>query len=216
LFSTELQLYAAAGFVVVYSNPRGSTSYGDAFANEIELNWPGHDYDDLMSVVDAALAKGFLDPQRLYVTGGSAGGLMTAWIVGNTQRFRAAVAEKPVINFQTELLTSDRYVGLMHSWFDKMPWEDPSGYWARSPLSRVGKVSTPTMLMVGEQDYRTPPSEAEQFYQALQLRAVPTSLVLIPGAGHLGPTRPSLTAARVGATLGWFRRFDSAGTEEGK
>ncbi|MFC3069114.1 alpha/beta hydrolase family protein [Phenylobacterium soli] len=207
-FSTDDQLYAAAGYVVVYANPRGSTSYGDAFANEIDRNYPSHDYDDLMSVVDTAVAKGFVDENRLYVTGGSGGGALTAWIVGKTHRFRAAAAQKPVINWTSEVLTVDGYNFMAKYWFGKMPWEDPQGYWARSPLSLVGNVTTPTLVVVGEQDFRTPPPESEQFYQALQLRGVPTALVRVPGASHGGlAARPSQAGAKANAILGWFERY---------
>jgi dipeptidyl aminopeptidase/acylaminoacyl peptidase len=211
VFSTDDQLYAAAGYVVVYANPRGSTSYGEAFANEIDRNYPSHDYDDLMSVVDAAVAKGFVDPKRLYVTGGSGGGALTAWIVGKTHRFAAAAAQKPVIDWTSEVLTVDGYAFMARYWFGKMPWEDPQAYWARSPLSLVGNVATPTLVVVGEQDFRTPPSEAEQFYQALQLRGVPTALVRVPGASHGGlAERPSQAAAKARAIMGWFERYGAA------
>jgi dipeptidyl aminopeptidase/acylaminoacyl peptidase len=208
VFSTDDQLYAAAGYMVVYANPRGSTSYGEAFANEIDKNYPSHDYDDLMSVVDAAIAKGSVDPNRLYVTGGSGGGALTAWIVGKTNRFKAAAAQKPVINWSSEVLTTDGYNFMALSWFGKMPWEDPQGYWARSPLSLVGNVKTPTLVVVGEEDHRTPPSEAEQFFDALQLREVPTALIRVPGASHGGlAERPSQAAAKAQAILAWFDRY---------
>ena len=208
IFGSDDQLYAAAGYVVVYGNPRGSTSYGDAFANQIDRNYPSHDYDDLMSMVDTALAKGFVDPNRLYVTGGSGGGALTAWIVGKTHRFAAAAAQKPVIDWTSEVLTVDGYNFMAKYWFGKMPWEDPQGYWARSPLSLVGNVATPTMVVVGEQDMRTPPEESEQFYQALQLRGVPTVLVRVPGASHETlADRPSQSAAKTAAILAWFERF---------
>ncbi|HEY2750933.1 S9 family peptidase [Phenylobacterium sp.] len=208
VFSTDDQLYAAAGYMVVYANPRGSTSYGDAFANEIDKNYPSHDYDDLMSAVDAAIARGSVDPNRLYVTGGSGGGALTAWIVGKTNRFKAAAAQKPVINWASEVLTTDGYNFMALSWFGKMPWEDPQGYWARSPLSLVGNVKTPTLVIVGEEDHRTPPSEAEQFFDALQLRDVPTALIRVPGASHGGlAERPSQAAAKSQAILAWFDRY---------
>lgn len=207
-FSTDDQLYAAAGYMVVYANPRGSTSYGEAFANTIDKNYPSHDYDDLMSVVDAAVAKGSVDPGHLYVTGGSGGGALTAWIVGKTDRFRAAAAQKPVINWASEVLTTDGYNFMALSWFGKMPWEDPQGYWARSPLSLVGNVKTPTLVIVGTDDHRTPPSEAEQFFDALQLREVPTALIQVPGASHGGlAERPSQSGAKAKAILAWFDRF---------
>ena len=134
-FSTDYQLYAAAGYVVVYSNPRGSTSYGEAFANHIDRNYPSHDYDDLMSVVDAAVATGSVDPDRLYVTGASGGGVLTAWIVGKTTRFRAAATQKPVINWTSEVLTVDVYNFMAKYWFGKMPWEDPQA--SLEPVSAV-------------------------------------------------------------------------------
>ena len=208
VFSTDDQLYAAAGYMVVYANPRGSTSYGDEFANTIDKNYPSHDYDDLMSVVDAAVAKGSVDPNRLYVTGGSGGGALTAWIVGKTARFRAAAAQKPVINWTSEVLTTDGYTFMATAWFGKMPWEDPEGYWKRSPLSLVGNVKTPTLVIVGTEDHRTPPSEAEQFFDALQLRNVPTAMIQVPGASHGGlAERPSQSAAKAHAILAWFDRY---------
>ena len=207
-FSTDDQLYAAAGYVVLYVNPRGSTGYGETFANKIDKAYPGHDYDDLMSAVDAAVARGFVDPQNLFVTGGSGGGALTAWIVGKTDRFRAAASQKPVIDWSSFVLTADMTPFFARYWFGKFPWEDPAGYWARSPLSLVGNVKTPTMVVVGAEDHRTPDSEAEQFYTALQLRGIPTALVKVPGANHAGLTaRPSQSAAKTAAILAWFGRF---------
>ena len=211
VWSTDDQLYAAAGYVVVYANPRGSTSYGEDFANRIHHNYPSEDYDDLMSVVDAAIAKGNVDPDALYVTGGSGGGLLTSWIVGKTDRFRAAVAQKPVIDWTSEVLTTDGYTSMAKYWFGKMPWEDPQQYWRRSPLSLVGNVKTPTAVMVGEDDHRTPPGEAEQFYAALQIRAVPTMLIRVPGASHGSyADRPSQLIAENAAILAWFDRYKGA------
>ena len=208
VFSTDDQLYAAAGYVVVYGNPRGSTSYGEEFANTIDKNYPSHDYDDLMSMVDAAVAKGFVDPGHLYVTGGSGGGILTAWIVGKTDRFKAAVSQKPVINWVSEVLTTDGYTFMGPAWFGKMPWEDPMAYWNRSPLSLIPNVKTPTMVVVGEEDHRTPPSEAEQYFDALQLRGVPTALIRVPGASHGGlAERPSQAAAKASAIIAWFERY---------
>jgi dipeptidyl aminopeptidase/acylaminoacyl peptidase len=215
VFASELQLYAAAGYVVVYANPRGSTSYGFDFAGQINHDYPSHDYDDLMSVVDAAIAKGFVDKDNLFVTGGSGGGLLTSWIVGKTSRFRAAVAQKPVIDWTSETLTVDSYVGQVTDWFAKPPWEDYDAYWRHSPLSLVGNVTTPTMVMVGTDDRRTPGSEAEQFYQALQLRKIPTLLVRVPGASHSGlAARPSQEAAEASAILAWFARYRTDATGE--
>ena len=207
-FSTDDQLYAAAGYVVVYANPRGSTSYGEAFANKIHHSYPAHDYDDLMSVVDAAIADGHVDANRLFVTGGSGGGLLTSWIVGKTARFRAAAAQKPVIDWASFVLTADQTNYFSRYWFGNYPWEDPQGYWARSPLSLVGNVKTPTLVVVGSQDFRTPVTEAEQFYTALKLRGVPTELVKVPGANHEDlAARPSQSAGKASAILAWFARY---------
>lgn len=207
-FSTDDQLYASHGYVVVYSNPRGSTSYGEEFANQIDKAYPGHDYDDLMSVVDAAIATGHVDQNNLFVTGGSGGGVLTAWIVGKTDRFRAAATQKPVIDWASWGLTADIAGFSSPYWFAKRPWEDPMGYWQRSPLSLVGNVKTPTLVVVGSEDYRTPDSEAEQFYEALQLRDIPTMFVRVPGAGHETLTdRPSQSAAKASAILAWFDRY---------
>jgi len=208
LFSTDNQLYAAAGYAVLYTNPRGSTSYGDEFANLIHHKYPGNDYDDLMSSVDAAIAQGYIDPDNLFVTGGSGGGILTAWIVGKTTRFKAAASQKPVINWASTVLTTDITTFMPKYWFDKLPWEDPTAYWERSPLSLVGSVKTPTLVVVGDQDFRTPLSDSEQYYEALQLQGVPTGLVKVPGASHGGLTaRPSQSAAKASAILAWFERY---------
>ena len=207
-FSTDDQLYAAHGYAVLYVNPRGSTSYGEAFANLIDRAYPGQDYDDLMAAVDAAIADGTADPNNLFVTGGSGGGVLTAWIVGKTDRFKAAASQKPVINWISEALTMDATTFTSRYWFDKKPWEDPMSYWNRSPLSLVGNVKTPTLVVVGSEDYRTPVSEAEQYYAALQIRGVPTALVKVPGASHGGLTsRPSQSAAKASAILAWFDKY---------
>ncbi len=207
-FSTDDQLYAAHGYVVIYSNPRGSTSYGEQFANLIDKAYPGHDYDDLMSVVDAAIGTGHVDQNNLFVTGGSGGGVLTAWIVGKTDRFRAAAAQKPVIDWASWGLTADIASFSSPYWFAKRPWEDPMGYWQRSPLSLVGNVKTPTILVVGSEDYRTTVPEAEQFYEALQLRGIPTMLIEVPGASHETlADRPSQSAAKASAILSWFDRY---------
>ena len=210
-FAAELQLYAAAGYVVVYVNPRGSTGYGKAFGNAIHHAYPGYDYDDLMSAVDAVIARGYVDTSRLFVTGGSGGGVLTAWIVGKSDRFRAAVVQKPVINWTSFALTADRYTFFWKYWFPGLPWEQQEQYWARSPLSLVGNVNTPTMVLTGEEDYRTPMSESEQYYQALQLRRVPTALVRVPGAGHGLDKRPSQLASKVAHVLAWFERHAATG-----
>ncbi|VVT28474.1 Acyl-peptide hydrolase [Sphingomonas aurantiaca] len=207
-FATDMQLYAAAGYAVLWTNPRGSTSYGAEFANLIDKTYPAADYDDLIASVDAAIADGTADPDNLFVTGGSGGGLLTAWIVGKTDRFKAAATQKPVINWISEALTMDNTLFTSRYWFTKLPWEDPMSYWNRSPLSIVGNVKTPTLVVVGGDDYRTPVSESEQYYAALQIRGVPTALVKVPGASHGGlAARPSQSAAKASAIIAWFDRY---------
>ena len=212
-FTAEIQLYAAAGYVVVYTNPRGSTSYGEEFGNLIHHNYPGQDYDDLMAGVDAVIARGYIDEEALFVTGGSGGGVLTAWIVGKTDRFRAAVVAKPVINWYSFVLTSDAYNFFYKYWFPGFPWEHPDQYLARSPISLVGNVTTPTMLLTGEADHRTPMSETEQYYQALKLRKVETAMVRIPGASHGIANRPSQLIAKVAYILAWFDRYRDGAVE---
>ncbi len=207
VFSTEVQLFAAAGYVVLYTNPRGSTGYGQEFANLIHHDYPNNDYHDLMSGVDAAIAEGFVDEQQLYVTGGSGGGVLTAWIIGKTDRFKAAVVAKPVINWISFVLYADNPGFFYKYWFPNKPWEDPSNYLKRSPLTYVGNVKTPTMLLTGEEDYRTPIAESEQYYAALKLQKVESAMVRIPGSGHGIANRPSNLVAKVASILAWFEKY---------
>jgi len=207
-FSADYQLYASAGYIVVYGNPRGSTSYGEEFANIIYNNYPSQDYDDLMSVVDAAIQKGNVDADNLFVTGSSGGGVLTSWIVGKTHRFKAAVTQRPVINWTSWLLTSDMSAIGARYWFKKLPWDDQETFWKLSPLSLVGNVTTPTMVIVGLDDLRTTVAEAEQYYHALQLRHIPTELYELPGEPHV-LQRPSHLAAQSNAILEWFGRYRS-------
>jgi dipeptidyl aminopeptidase/acylaminoacyl peptidase len=206
-YSTENQLYAAAGYIVLYANPRGSTSYGEEFGNLIHHAYPGNDYDDLMSGVDAVIADGNVDADNLFVTGGSGGGVLTAWIVGKTNRFRAAVVAKPVINWTSFVLTSDATNFFYKYWFPDLPWTRQDDYWRRSPLSLAGNVTTPTMLLTGEEDFRTPIAETEQFYQALKLRKVDTVMVRVPGASHELVGRPSNMIAKVANIVAWFEKY---------
>lgn len=218
-FSTEIQLYASAGYVVLYTNPRGSTSYGEEFGNLIHHNYPGEDYDDLMSGVDAVIAKGFIDEDNLFVTGGSGGGVLTSWIIGKTDRFKAAVVAKPVINWYSFVLYSDNPGFFYKYWFPGVPWEHTEHYMKRSPISLVGNVKTPTMLMTGEEDYRTPIPEIEQYYAALKLQNVDAAMVRIPGASHGIANKPSNLVAKVAAILSWFDTYKNeplAGTIEKK
>ncbi len=212
-FTAELQAYAAAGYVVVYGNPRGSTSYGEDFANLIDRDYPSHDYDDLMDAVDAVIAKGIIDDSRLFITGGSGGGVLTAWTIGHTNRFRAAAVVKPVINWLSFALTSDGYLTYSKYWLKGTPWEEPMALWQHSPLAYVGNVTTPTLVMAGEEDYRTPLSETEQFYQALKYRKIDAAMVRIPGASHGIAARPSNLIQKVGNILAWFKRYDETGSE---
>lgn len=205
-FAPEIQLYAAQGYVVVYANPRGSNSYGEDFGNAIHHDYPNNDYLDLMSVVDGVIAKGAIDERNLFITGGSGGGVLTAWAVGHTERFRAAVVAKPVINWYSFVLTSDIYPLVSRYWFPGPPWEHAEEYLKRSPISYVGKITTPTMVITGEQDLRTPIAESEQLYQALKLKGVDTMMVRIPGATHSINARPSNMIAQVLNTTAWFER----------
>ena len=214
-FAAEIQRYAAEGYVTVYANPRGSTGYGEEFAQLIDLAYPGNDYDDLMSVVDHLLAQNYVDPNRLFITGGSGGGVLTAWSVGKTDRFVAAATVKPVINWSTMALTGDIARIVSRHWIRALPWEERDLYWKLSPLSLVGNVTTPTLVMVGEEDWRTPTWESEQFYTALKLQKVDTALIRIPGASHSIAARPSRLIGKVDNILGWFERYDPAKQEPG-
>jgi acylaminoacyl-peptidase len=146
-FDLEKQLMAARGYVVLYVNPRGSTSYGEEFGNLIHHAYPGDDFYDLNSGVDAMLAKGFIDRDRLYVTGGSGGGVLTCWVIGHTPRFRAAVTVYPVINWYSFVLTSDIGNFASKYWFPGFPWDNVEHYEKRSLLSVVKNVKTPTMVL---------------------------------------------------------------------
>jgi dipeptidyl aminopeptidase/acylaminoacyl peptidase len=203
-FNWAWQNFAANGYAVLYSNPRGSTGYGQDFVNGIQYAYPGKDYDDLMAGVDAALKKGFIDERNLFVCGGSGGGVLTAWIVGHTNRFRAAVSMRPVINWHSFVGTTD---GVM--WYDqfrKKPWEDPMEYAVRSPLHYVANVTTPTMVMTGEADLRTPISQSEEYYRALKLLKKETLLVRVPEEFH-GWRRPSHQLMQQLYLLAWFEKY---------
>jgi acylaminoacyl-peptidase len=203
-FAYEIQAYAAAGYVVLYTNPRGSTGYGQDFGNSIHHDYPNHDYEDLMSGVDTVIGKGYIDTTNLFVTGGSGGGVLTAWIIGKTNRFKAAVVAKPVINWYSFVLHADSPAFFAKYWFGKMPWEDVEYYHRRSPISLVGNVKTPTMLLTGELDFRTPISESEQYYTALKLQGVEAAMVRIPNASHGLSNRPSMLLSKTAAILSWF------------
>ena len=205
-FDIEKQLYASDGYVVFYANPRGSTSYGEEFGNLIHHAYPGDDFYDLNSGVDAVLARGYVDPDNLFVTGGSGGGVLTCWMIDRTDRFRAAASLYPVINWYSWVLTSDLPAFGTLYWFPGPPWEHAEQYMNRSVLSLVGRVKTPTLLMTGEEDYRTPISEAEQYYEALKLRKIESVLVRVPGEPHGVSRRPSHQMAKVLYIEGWFHQ----------
>jgi acylaminoacyl-peptidase len=205
-FDLEKQVFAAAGYVVVYVNPRGSTSYGEPFGNLIHHAYPGDDFHDLDSGVDAVVAKGYLDPENLFVGGGSGGGVLTAWMIGRTTRFRAAVAYYPVINWTSWALNSDIPMIGVKYWFPGNPWDHPEQYFKRSLLSVVKNVKTPTMVITGEEDWRTPISESEQYYTALKLLKVDAVLVRVPGEPHGITRRPSHHLAKMLNIVGWFDR----------
>jgi dipeptidyl aminopeptidase/acylaminoacyl peptidase len=199
------QNFAANGYAVLWTNPRGSTGYGQDFVNGIQHSYPGKDYDDLMASVDVALAKGWVDSSNLFVCGGSGGGVLTAWIVGHTNRFRAAVSMRPVINWHSFVGTTDGT-----SWynqFQKYPWEDPVEYAERSPLHYVANVTTPTMVMTGEADLRTPITQSEEYYRALKvLRKADTLLVRMPEEFH-GWRRPSHQLLQQLYLIAWFEKY---------
>ncbi|RKN82566.1 S9 family peptidase [Ulvibacterium marinum] len=206
-FSAEMQLYAAAGYIVFYPNPRGSTGYGEEFANLLYRNYPGEDYNDVMDGVDYCIQKGIAHEDQLFVTGGSAGGIMSAWMIGKNNRFEAAVVAKPVMNWISKTLVADNYFRYANSRYPGQPWESFETYWKFSPISLVGNVETPTMVLVGMDDLRTPPSEAKQLYHALKLRKIPTVLVEIPNASHGIANRPSNLITKIAHTLAWFQKY---------
>lgn len=206
-FSPEIQLYATAGYVVFYPNPRGSTSYGEAFGNLLYHNYPGEDYQDVMDGVDVLLQKSFLTEDSLFVTGGSAGGIMTAWMIGKNNRFQAAAVIKPVMNWISKTLTADNYYGYANSRYPGQPWENMDAYMKFSPISLVGNIQTPTLVMVGTSDLRTPLSEAKQLYHALKIRRIETALVEVPGAPHFISRRPSQLITKIEHILAWFDRY---------
>ena len=203
-FDIEKQIWAARGYVVLYVNPRGSTSYGEEFGNLIHHAYPGDDFFDLNSGVDAAIARGFIDTERLYVTGGSGGGVLTCWMIGRTDRFRAAATSYPVINWYSWVLTADIPSFGIKYWFPGLPWDHTEHYMERSLLSVVKHVQTPTMVLTGEEDYRTPMSESEQYYMALKLLGVDSVLVRVPGEPHGVRRRPSHHMAKVLYIANWF------------
>ena len=195
---------AASDYVVLYANPRGSTSYGGEFGNLIHHAYPGDDFYDLNSGVDAVLAKGYIDPEQLFVTGGSGGGVLTCWMIGRTNRFRTAVTIYPVINWYSFVLSSDIGNWVSKYWFPGLPWDNVEHYERRSLLSVIKNVKTPTMVLTGETDYRTPMSESEQYYQALKILGVESVLVRVPDEPHGIAVRPSHHMSKIHHVIAWF------------
>jgi dipeptidyl aminopeptidase/acylaminoacyl peptidase len=184
VYTHEFQWMAAKGYVVLFTNPRGSTSYGQDFGNIIQYHYPGDDYKDLMAGVDEVLKKGYVDVNRLGVTGGSGGGLLTNWTITQTQRFKAAVAQRDIADWYGFWFTAD-FTLFQPTWFRKAPWEDPQDFAARSPITHVANVTTPLMLVNGDADYRTPPSDGgEMMFRALKYRKIPTVMVRFPRETH--------------------------------
>ena len=209
-FNFGWQWQAAQDYVILYTNPRGSAGYGSAFGNEIMNAYPSKDYDDLMAGVDVLLDKGFVDSQNLFVTGCSGGGVLTAWVVGHTDRFAAASSNCPVIDWVSFVGTTDGATWYQN--FQELPWDDPSEHLRRSPLTYVGNVTTPTMLMTGVNDLRTPMPQTEQFYSALKLLKVPTAMVRFNNEWH-GTSRTPSNFLRTQAYLKhWFERYSRPST----
>jgi len=204
-FNFSWQNHAANDYVVLYTNPRGSSGYGSAFGNAIENAYPGKDYDDLMNGVDEVLSRGYVDEENMFVYGCSGGGVLTSWVVGQTDRFRAASANCPVTNWLSFVGTTDS--PYWYSNFDALPWDDPTEHLARSPLMHVGNVSTPTMLMTGVQDLRTPMPQTEEYYQALKYLKVPTVMVRFNDEWHGTSSNPSNFLRTQMYLRGWFERW---------
>ena len=209
IFDHEFQWMAAKGYVVVYPNPRGSTTYGEQFANIIQYRYPGDDYKDLMAAVDATIAKGYVDDKRMGVTGGSGGGLLTNWVITQTDRFAAAVSQRDIADWATFWYTAD-FTLFQPSWFRKAPWEDPEDYRARSPITHVEKVKTPLMLIEGEADYRTPAmAGGEMMFRALKYRRIPTVMVRFPDETHelSRSGKPWHRIERLQHIVNWFEKY---------
>jgi len=206
-FNFAFQEHASNDFVVLYTNPRGSTGYGTEFANAINHDYPGVDMQDLMRGVDEALDRGYIDEDNLFVYGCSGGGILTTYIVGNTDRFTAASANCPIVNWMSAMGTSDAigYTGT----FEQPFWEDATEWIDRSSIFYVGDVTTPTMLMTGEMDLRTPMGQTEEYYQALQYVGVPTVMVRFQGEWHGTSSKPSNFLRTQLYLRKWFDKWGS-------
>ena len=211
-FSYMFQNFAANGYVVLYVNPRGSTGYGDAFSNAIDHNYPGPDYDDLMAGVDAVIGKGYVDTTRMYVSGCSGGGVLSSWVIGHTARFAAAAVRCPVIDWISMAGQTDIPL-FTYSFFRQPFWDKPDEWLAHSSLMQVGHITTPTLLMTGELDRRTPIPQTEEFYAALKVRGVPTVLLRFNEEFHGTGSKPSNFMRTQLYMMSWFQRYRRPGTE---
>ena len=212
-FNYMFQNFAANDYVVLYVNPRGSTGYGTPFQNGIDHNYPGPDFDDLMAGVDAAVAKGYVDTERMYVSGCSGGGVLSSWAIGHTDRFAAAAVRCPVIDWLSFAGHTDLPL-FTYSFFKKPFWEDPTEWLAHSSLMSVGKVTTPTMLMTGVLDRRTPMPQTEEYYAALKMRGVPSVMLQFEGEYHGTGSKPSNFIRTQLYMMSWFKRYKR--TADGK
>ena len=206
-FSFEYQDHAANGYVVVYTNPRGSTGYGTDFGNAINFDYPGKDFNDLMKGVDEVISRGYIDSKNLFVYGCSGGGVLTSWTVGHTDRFAAASANCPVTDWLSFAGIVDAQPNYYSLFFKKLPWEDPTEYLKHSSVMYAGNVKTPTMLMTGVLDMRTPMPQSEEFYEALKLRGVPTALVRMNGEYHGTGSIPSNFMRTQLYLRYWFEKY---------
>ncbi|MEP6704731.1 MAG: S9 family peptidase, partial [Acidobacteriota bacterium] len=209
VFDHEFQWMAAKGYVVVYPNPRGSTSYGQDFGNIIQHNYPGDDYQDLMLAVDEVIKRGYIDEKKLGITGGSGGGVLTNWAVTKTDRFRAAVSQRDISNWSAWWYSAD-FTQFQPSWFKGSPFEDTEGFRNRSAITFVDKIKTPMMFILGEADYRTPPGAGgEELFRALKYRKIPTVMVRFPNEGHelSRSGQPWHRVERLQHIVGWFDKW---------
>lgn len=208
-FDHEFQWMAAKGYVVLYPNPRGSTSYGQDFGNIIQYNYPGDDYKDLMAGVDELLKRGIVDPDKLGVTGGSGGGILTNWVVTHTDRFKAAVSQRSIADWANFWFTAD-FTLFQPTWFKAAPWENEQDFKSRSPLWLVDKIRTPIMFIEGEADLRTPPTAGgETLFRALKYLKRPTVMVQFPGESHelSRSGKPRHRVERLQHIVGWFDKY---------
>jgi dipeptidyl aminopeptidase/acylaminoacyl peptidase len=209
VFDHEFQWMAAKGYVVLYINPRGSTSYGQEFANVIQYQYPGDDYRDLMVGVDELLKRGFIDPKKLGVTGGSGGGVLTNWTITHTDRFAAAVSQRDISNWASWWYTAD-FTLFLPNWFKAPPFEDPQDYSSRSAITFVKNIRTPVLFVLGESDYRTPQdSGGEQLFRALKYLKRPTAMVVFPRETHelSRSGEPRHRIERLTYILAWFDKW---------